>query len=277
LCRPITPTTPSGSRYFILLVDDSNQFMWLRTLRSKDHAADAIKLYQRIAEAETGQKLKAFRSDRDGEFTSNEFVEHCVKHGVRRQLTAPYSPQQNGVVERRNQTVVGTAHCMLKSKGLPGWLWGGEAVAMTVYVLNRLSTKGVQGMTPFEVWYGKKPAVQHLRTFRCVVHVKDTTPNLKKLDEHNRRMIFIGYEPGSKAFRAYDPLTRKVHVTRDVIFDEQAQWDWAQGGERGEDASTDTFYIEMEYTTTVLGEPAAVLPGGSPGLASPTSSPSPPP
>jgi hypothetical protein len=132
-------------------------------------------------------------------------------------------------------------------------------------------------MTPFEVWYGKKSTVQHLRTFWCVVHVKDTTPNLKKLDEHNRRMIFIGYEPGSKAFRAYGPLTRKIHVTRDVIFDEQAQWDWAQGGERGEDASTDTFSIEMEYTTTVLGESAVVLPGGSPGLASPTSSPSPPP
>jgi hypothetical protein len=150
-------------------------------------------------------------------------------------------------------------------------------VATAVYVLNRSPTKGVQGMTPFEAWYGKKPAVQHLRTFECVVHVKDTTPNLKKLDDRSRRMIFIGYEPGSKAFRAYDPLTRKVHVTRDAIFDEQAQWDWAQGGERGEDANTDTFSVEMEYTTTVLDEPAAVLPGGSPGLASPASSPSPPP
>jgi hypothetical protein len=122
LCGQITPATPSGSRYFILLVDDSSRFMWLRTLRSKDQAADAIKLYQQIAEAEIGWKLKVFRSDRGGEFTSNEFAKHCIEHGVRRQLTAPYSPQQNGVVERRNQIVVGTARCMLKSKGLPSWL-----------------------------------------------------------------------------------------------------------------------------------------------------------
>jgi hypothetical protein len=132
-------------------------------------------------------------------------------------------------------------------------------------------------MMMFEAWYGKKPAVQHLRTFGCVVHAKDTTPNLKKLGDHSRRMIFIGYEPGSKAFRAYDPFTRKVHVTKDMIFDEHAQWDWAQGGERGEDAGTDMFSIEMEYTTTVLGEPMVVLLGGSPGLALPVSSPAPPP
>jgi hypothetical protein len=94
--------------------------------------------------------------------------------------------------------------------------------------------------------------------------------NLKKLDD-----IFIGYESGSKTFRAYDPLTRKVHVTRDMIFEEQAQWDWAQGGGCGED--TETFSIEMEYTTTVLGAPAAMQPAESLGLALSTGSPSPPP
>lgn len=76
------------------------------------------------------------------------FIEYCVEKGVRRQLTAPYSPQQNGVVERRNQMVVGTVHSLLKSKGLSGWLWG-EAVATTVYLLNRSPTKSVTGETPF--------------------------------------------------------------------------------------------------------------------------------
>jgi hypothetical protein len=157
-----------------------------------------------------------------------EFVEYCVERGVRRQLTAPHSPQQNGVVERRNQTVVGMARSMLKSKGLPGWLWG-EAVATAVYLLNRSPTKGVNGKTSFEGWYGKKLGVQHLRTFGCVVHVQDTTSNLKKLDDRSRPMIFIGYKPGSKAYQAYDSVTKKVHVLRDMTFHEQARWDWKAG------------------------------------------------
>jgi hypothetical protein len=119
---------------------------------------------------------------------------------------------------------VATARSMLKVKGLPGWFWG-EAVNTTVYVLNRCPTKSVDSMTPFEAWHGRKPVVHHLRTFGCIVYVRNTTPHLKKLEDHGRKMIFVGYESSSMAYRAYDPITKHVHVTRDMVFDEQAQWD----------------------------------------------------
>jgi hypothetical protein len=217
-----------------------------------------------MAEVQTERKLRAFRSNRGGEFTSTDFTEHCIEHGVCRQLITPYTSQQNSMVECRNQTVVGTARSMIKAKGLPGWLWG-EAVATTVYFLSHSPTKSVNGMMSFEAWFGKKPGVQHLRTFGCIVHVKNTSLNLKKLDKRSRPMVFIGYEPGSKAYRAYDPVARHVLVTRDVVFDEQAQWDWAQGGEQGEHGDTDMFSIEMEYMTTVLGAPGADEMNGAPG------------
>jgi transposase InsO family protein len=86
------------------------------------------------------------------------FLEYCQEHGVRRQLMAPYSPQQNGVVESRNATMVGAARCMLKAKKMPNYFWG-EAMMIAVYVLNRTPTKSVDGVTPFKVWYGKKPSV----------------------------------------------------------------------------------------------------------------------
>jgi hypothetical protein len=73
---------------------------------------------------------------------------------------------------------------------------------------------------PYEAWHGEKPAVHFLRTFGCVAHVKDTCPGLKKLDDMSRRTIFIGYEPGSKAFRCYDPTTKRV------VFEEAAKWKW---------------------------------------------------
>jgi hypothetical protein len=93
-------------------------------------------------------------------------------------------------------------------------------MATVVYLLKRLPTRSLEGRTPFEAWYEKKTGVRHLCTFGCIVHVKGTTPNLKKLDDRSSPMIFIGYEPGSKAYSVYNPLTKKVHVSRDVIFDE---------------------------------------------------------
>jgi hypothetical protein len=115
--------------------------------------------------------------------------------------------------------VVGTTCSLLKSKGLPGWLWG-EVVATVVYLLNHSRTKSVSGEILFEAWYGKRPAMHHLRTCGCVVHVRNTAPNLKKLNDRSKLMIFIGYEPGSKAYRVYDPVAKKVHVSRDIVFDE---------------------------------------------------------
>ncbi|BAF28754.2 Os11g0656500 [Oryza sativa Japonica Group] len=243
LCGPITPATPSGNRYFLLLVDDYSRYMWVALLSTKDAAPAAIKRIQAVAERKSGRKLRALRTDRGGEFTSTQFAEYCAELGMRRELTAPYSPQQNGVVERRNQSVVGTARSMLKVKGLPGMFWG-EAINTAVYLLNRSSSKGIGGKTPYALWNGVPPAVHHLRTFGCVAHVKTTTPNLKKLDDRSRPMIFVGYEPGSKAYRAYDPATRRVHISRDIVFDEAAQWDW--DAEAAADLDTD---FVVEYTT----------------------------
>jgi hypothetical protein len=149
ICGPISPSTPRGNQYFILLVDDVSQFMWVKMLQSKDQATDAIKQYQATTKVEIGRRLRAFCSDRGREFTSAEFAEHCAEHGVRRQLTTPYTPQQNGVVERRNQTVVDTARSMMKAKGLLCMFWA-KAVATTVYVLNRSPTKGVADKTLYE-------------------------------------------------------------------------------------------------------------------------------
>jgi hypothetical protein len=81
-----------------------------------------------------------------------------------------------------------------------------------VYILNRTPTKSVEGATPFEMWYGKKPTVQHLRTFGCIVYVRNTTPHLSKLKDRGRKMIFIGYEQGTKGYRVYDPVEKKVSL-----------------------------------------------------------------
>jgi hypothetical protein len=112
---------------------------------------------------------------------------------------------------------------------------------VVVYVLSRCPMKSVDGMTPFEAWHRRKPVVHHLRTFGCIVYVQNTTLHLKKLEDHGHKTIFVGYESGSKAYRAYDLIMKCVHVTRDMVFDEQVQWDWGLGDD-------DVFTVE--YTTT---------------------------
>jgi IS30 family transposase len=105
------------------------------------------------------------------EFNSNAFTVYCNEQGIKHYTTTPYSPQQNGVVERRNQSVVEMVRCMLKSKGVPSKYWG-EAINTAVYLLNRSPTKSLDGKTPYEAWHGKRPRVDHLRTFGCIAHVK---------------------------------------------------------------------------------------------------------
>ncbi|KAF0916007.1 hypothetical protein E2562_000637 [Oryza meyeriana var. granulata] len=156
---------------------------------------------------------------------------------------------------------------MLKAKGLPEYFWG-EAVVTAVYLLNCSPTKSVEGMTPFEAWYGKKPVVHHLRTFGCVVYVKNTEPHLKKLDDRSTKMIFVRYEPRTKAYRAYNPATQRVHITRDVVFDEHAQWDWGNEGVETADQDSEPFVVEFVTMPLVdTGEPEL------PQAASPPSTP----
>jgi transposase InsO family protein len=114
LCGPMTLATPGGRRYFLLLVDDLSRHMWVVVLGNKGEAADAIRCAQAAAEAECGRKLRVLRTDSDGEFTVAEFVWYCTDEGVQRHYSASYSPQQNGIIERCNQTVVRMARALLK-------------------------------------------------------------------------------------------------------------------------------------------------------------------
>jgi hypothetical protein len=136
LCGPVTPATPGGQRYFLLLVDDASRFMWAILLLMKVATVDAIKHVQAAAENESGLKLQVLRTDDDVEFTATEFAAiefaaYCADEGIHRHYFAPYSPQQNGVVERQDKTVVATARALLKQRGMLVEFWG-EVVMITV-------------------------------------------------------------------------------------------------------------------------------------------------
>ncbi|WVZ90458.1 hypothetical protein U9M48_036759 [Paspalum notatum var. saurae] len=245
LCGPVTPATPGGRRYFLLLVDDLSRYMWVMVLGSKGEAVDAIRRAQAAAEAECDRKLRVLRTDNGGEFTAAKFASYCADEGIRRHYSAPYSPQQNGVVERRNQTVL-------------------------VYILNRSPTKALNGKTPYEAWHGRKPAVSHLRVFGCLAFVKELG-HIGKLDDRSTPGVFIGYTEGSKAYRILDPGTRRVRTARDVVFDEGRGWAWDKAVDDGSTPTYDDFTVEYIHFERAGGV------GSSSSPSMPTPVPEPPP
>jgi transposase InsO family protein len=149
LCGPVKPATPGGRRYFLLLVDDATRYMWVVLLTAKSEASSAIKPIQTAAEKECRRKLRVLRIDNRGEFTMAEFTAYCVDEGITRHFSAPYTPHQNGMVERRNQTVVAMAWVLLKQRRMAVEFWG-DAVVTAVYLQNRLPMKSLAGRTPYE-------------------------------------------------------------------------------------------------------------------------------
>ncbi|KAJ0621560.1 putative RNA-directed DNA polymerase [Helianthus annuus] len=227
LCGPITPQTIGGNRFFMLIVDDYCRFMWVYFLKTKDEAFSNFKKFKVKAEKNNKYKVGMLRTDRGGEFTSKEFNQYCEDQGIERQLTAPYTPQQNGVVERRNRTVMEVTRSLLKTMAVPEMFWG-EAVRHAMYVLNRVSTKGFKGKTPYEGWKGFKPKLNKLKVFGCVGFIKKVGGHLDKLADRSQPLVYFGSESGSKEYRMYNPKQKRICVVRegDAEFLEGRHWAW---------------------------------------------------
>jgi hypothetical protein len=135
------------------------------------------------------------------------------------ELTTPYNPQQNGVAERKNRTIMEVVKTMIHDQDLPMHLWD-EAARTTVYVQNILSHSALGFKTPEEIFSGKKPKVSHLKIFGCPVFVHILKERRTKLDPSGKKGIFVGYSEVSKAFRIYIPGYHHIEIIIDVTFDE---------------------------------------------------------
>ena len=149
ICGPITPISNSNKRYIITFIDDYSRKIWAYFLVGKSEAFSAFKLFKNHVEKEVELCINGLRTDRGGEFNSLEFTDYCNEHGIRRQLIAAYSPQQNGVTERKNQTIMNMVRSMLSKKKIPKKFWP-EAVNWTIHILNRSPTFPVKNKTPEE-------------------------------------------------------------------------------------------------------------------------------
>ena len=154
-------------------------------------------------ENESGKKLKVLRTDGGGEYTSTEFEDFLESAGIRHEQTVPKTPEQNGVAERMNRTLVESVRSMLADAHLPHKFWA-EALSTAVYLRNRSPTKAVSHKTPYEAWMAKKPSFSHLWVFGCKPYAHVPKDERGKLDHKAKPCILVGYGTETKGYRLYD-------------------------------------------------------------------------
>ena len=202
--------TPNANKYFITFIDDCTKYCYVYLLKSKDEALDKFILYKNEVENQLSKKIKVVRSDRGGEYES-PFGGYCGEHGIIYQTTAPYSPQQNGTAERKNRTLKDMMNAMLVSSGLPQNMWG-EAILTANYILNIVPRKKLD-KTPYELFKGRSPTYNFLRTWGCLAKVAVPPPKKEKIGPKTVDCVFIGYAQNSSAYRflVYESAIPDIH------------------------------------------------------------------
>ena len=258
-----------GAEYFVSFIDDYSRRCWVYPIRKKADVFLTFKVFKAQIELEAEKKIKCLRIDNGGEYTSDEFKNFCKEEGIKRQFTVPYTPQQNGVAERMNRTLLDRTRAMLRTAGLAKSFWA-EAVKTACYVVNRSPSTAIELKTPMELWSGKPANYSHLHTFGCLAYVMFNTQEITKLDSRSRKCIFLGYADGVKGYRLWDPTDHKIIISRDVIFAE----DQLQGAEndstREESVETTEFQVDSNTEEKVSSEATPEQRDDDPGEAEET-------
>ncbi|GJS37675.1 retrovirus-related pol polyprotein from transposon TNT 1-94, partial [Tanacetum coccineum] len=175
-------------------------FSWVFFLRTKDETSGILKDFIRQIENQLNQKVKTIRCDNGTEFKNRDIIEFCGSKGIKREYSNARTPQQNGVAERKNKTLIEAARTMLADSFLPNTFWA-EAVSTACYVLNRVLVTKPQNKTPYELITGKIPIISYIRPFGCHVTILNTIDHLGKFEGKSDEGFLVGYSLNSKAFR----------------------------------------------------------------------------
>ncbi|GJR58225.1 putative ribonuclease H-like domain-containing protein [Tanacetum coccineum] len=193
---------------------------WVFCLATNDETNGILQNFIRQIENQLNHKVKIIRSDNGTEFKNMDMLEFCGNKGIKQEYSNARTPQQNGVAERMNRTLIEAARTMLADSLLPTTFWA-EAVSTACYIFNRVRVTKPQNKTPYELLFGHKPIISYIRPFGCHVTILDTLSVLGKFDGKCDEGFLVGYSLNSKAFRVYNLVTKKVEVNLHVKFLEE--------------------------------------------------------
>jgi transposase InsO family protein len=220
LCGPFSSPSFSGCKYFLTFIDDFSRRTWVYFLKLKSEVFDKFLAYKALVEKQSGHQIQKLRTDNGGKYVNNNFTSYCTTQGIQMQHTVPYTPQQNGVAERKNCALKEMANCMIQSKGLSLKYWA-EAINFENYIVNRTPTKALKNITLEEAWTKIKPYVSHFRVFSSIAWAHIPDEKRKALQPKSEKCIFVGYSEDVKGYRLLQPHCNEIILRRDVKFDEK--------------------------------------------------------
>ncbi|KAK4404512.1 Retrovirus-related Pol polyprotein from transposon TNT 1-94 [Sesamum angolense] len=215
---PSNISTHGGNKYFLSIIDNFSRKIFVFLIKYKSDVFENFRKWKILVENQTGKKLKVLRTHNGLELCNQSFSNLCDECGIKRHKTNPYTPQQNGVAERMNRTLLEKVRCMLISSGLPKSFWG-ETLVTAAYLINRSPSVPLNGKIPESVWTGHTVDISSLRVFGCSAFVHQS---VDKLAPRSQKCVFIGYPDGIKGYRLWlrSQPGFKVLISKDVIFNE---------------------------------------------------------
>ncbi|KAK8624644.1 hypothetical protein V6N13_089533 [Hibiscus sabdariffa] len=214
VCGPMNTHARSGFQYFITFTDDFSRYGYIYLMCHKSEALQKFKEFKNEVQNQHGKSTKALRSDRRGEYLSQDFDELLKECGIVSQLTPPGTPQWNGVSKRRNRTLLDMVRSIMSHTDLPTSFWG-YALEKAAFKLNRVPSKSVQ-KTPHEMWTRKRPSMSFIKVWGCKAYIKHQMST--KLEPKSHKCTFVGYPKESKGYYFYNPKENKVFVVRTRVF-----------------------------------------------------------
>jgi transposase InsO family protein len=218
LFGPIAYISISGNKYGLVIVDDFSRFTWVFFLQDKSEAKEIVKFIRRV-QNEFELKVKNIRSDNGSEFRNTKVEEFLDEEGIKHELSAPYTPQQNGIMERKNRTLIEAARTMLDEYKTLDSFWE-EAINTACHAANRLYLHKYLNKTPYEIITGNKPSVHYFRVFGCKCFILNKKPKASKFSSKVDEGFLLGYGTNEHAYRVFNKTTSCVETTVEVKFDE---------------------------------------------------------
>jgi transposase InsO family protein len=219
LFGPIAYISIGGSKYCLVIVDEYSRFTWVLFLQEKSQTQETLKRFLRWVQNEFGLRIKKIRSDNGTEFKNSQIKGFLEEQGIKHEFSSPYTPQQNGVVERTNRTLLDMARTMLDEYKTPDRFWV-EAINTTCYFINRLYLHRILQKTSYELLTGKTPNVSYFRIFGCKCFILIKRGRNSKFAPKAVEGFLHGYDSNTRAYRVFNKSTGLVEVSCDIVFDE---------------------------------------------------------
>jgi hypothetical protein len=216
LCGQIVPSSLGGKKYFVTFIDKESDFVFGKTIVRKSEVMEEFLAVRSYILTQIENRVKRFVSDGEGKYVSNDFQSYLKKKGIVHEQSPAYTPQRNGVSERKNLTIMNRVRAILIEKNVPSFLWG-EAFNYLLYVMNR-SVRKEEEMSRYEKLHGTKPSLKHIHEFATPVVFKNNSNERKKLEPKGVDGLYVGYNESNNTYRVYDIAKRRIVASRDVIF-----------------------------------------------------------